>query len=64
MIEKQKQKQILSKEDEALLKENAEQEMEPPFATDIMPDDPHSGHSSNNAELLIDLEESVSTEEE
>ena len=64
MTEKQKQKQTLSKEDQALLKENAEQEMEPPFATDIMPDDPHSKHSFNNAELLIDLEESVSTEEE
>ena len=60
----EKQKEVLSKKDKALLKENAAQEMEPPFATDIMPDDPHFGQSSNNAELLIDLEESVSTEEE
>ena len=60
----EKQKDALSKKDEALLKENASQEMEPPFATDIMPDDPHSGQSSHSAELIIDLEESVVNEEE
>ena len=59
-----KQKESLSKEDKALLESNSEQKFNPPYASDVMPDDPHHGHGSNVPDLVDTLKEPINYDKE